>query len=137
MPYFVKTITGMLKPCYDEDKEALKRIKVGQAVEVTFKRKRNYDFHKKYFVLVNLLYENQELYDNVDELRRDIAVECGYFTERVNKFTGEVIKEPKSIKFGSMDQEEFEKLYSDTIDLVIKLIDCDREELINQVVSLL
>jgi hypothetical protein len=103
---------------------------------VSVKRIRNYEFHKKFFALVNYAYEFWEpapLPDspehrwrkkvtpekNMDRFRKDLTILAGWYDAhyRVN---GEVRIEAKSISFAAMDEDEFEKLYSATIDVILK-----------------
>ena len=51
---------GGLKPLNSEDEEKLKSLPLDWDGIVTLKHPRNYEFHKKYFALVKLGYENQE-----------------------------------------------------------------------------
>lgn len=41
-----------LKPCYDEDFEERKKLKIGQEYMADVKVPRNLEFHKKYFALI-------------------------------------------------------------------------------------
>lgn len=105
-----KTLSGQLKPCYDSDAELLKKIKVGDEVECEIKRPRNLKFHKKLFSLLNLVYSNQELYKDINDLRKDLTIAAGYFTERFD-FNGTCIIEAQSISFSNMNQDTFDEYY--------------------------
>ena len=105
-----KTLSGQLKPCYDSDAELLKKIKAGDEVECEIKRPRNLKFHKKLFSLLNLVYSNQELYKDINDLRKDLTIAAGYFTERFD-FNGTCIIEAQSISFSNMNQDTFDEYY--------------------------
>ena len=105
-----KTLSGQLKPCYDSDAELLKKIKAGDEVECEIKRPRNLKFHKKLFSLLNLVYSNQELYKDINDLRKDLTIAAGYFTERFD-FNGTCIIEAQSISFSNMSQDTFDEYY--------------------------
>ncbi len=67
--YLIKNLNGLFMPAYDSDKEICNKIKVGEAVKVKFSKPRNYEFHKKYFALLNLAYSNYETDMSFDEFR--------------------------------------------------------------------
>lgn len=106
-------------------------IKNGEIVSAEIKRPRNYEFHKKFFALLNYAYECWEPGDieykgklvgkNFDRFRKDITILAGYY-EVVTNIKGEAKAEPKSISFGSMSEDEFAELYSKTVDVIIKHI---------------
>ncbi|HRC03251.1 MAG TPA: DUF1367 family protein, partial [Niabella sp.] len=65
------------------------------------------------------VFDNQEIYTNLDHLRHDLTVDAGYYDLTYN-FNGEEVKRPKSISFSSMDETEFKKLYSDVLDSILR-----------------
>jgi hypothetical protein len=117
--HVIKTQTG-LKPSYDSDYEVYSKIPLNEVFEIEYRKPRNYNFHKKYFALMKLAFENQSDYRNLNDLRRDISIVAGYYDEVVNKVTGEVYKMPKSISFAQMDEIEFSELYERTKDVICK-----------------
>ena len=50
------TMSGLV-PINDASYDEKKKLKIGQVYEVTIKLVRNYDFHKKYFALINCAWE--------------------------------------------------------------------------------
>ena len=112
-----KTLSGQLKPCYDSDAELLKKIKAGDDVEIEIKRPRNLAFHRKTFSLFNLVFDNQEHYKNLEELRKDLTIEAGYFTKRYNMHGVEII-ETQSISFAAMNQDTFDEYYQRLLDAI-------------------
>jgi len=117
--HVIKTQTG-LKPAYDSDYEVYSKIPLNEVFEIEYKKPRNIGFHRKYFALIKLAFENQTDYRNLNDLRRDISIVAGYYDEVVNKVTGEVYKMPKSISFAQMDEIEFSELYEKTKDVICK-----------------
>lgn len=117
-----------LKPCYDSDIEAFKKMPNGESFEIEYKRKRNYKFHKKFFALIKLFFDNQDVYNNIDEARNDLTIEAGYYTTSTNMFTGEENKVSKSISFASMSEDEFEKLYSDVLDVICRVMHIESKQ---------
>lgn len=130
-----KTIYG-LQPVFNSDHEKLKesKLKIGEVYEVEIKKKRNYEFHKKYFALLNLAFENQDHFELFDDLRDYLVVKSGYYRKVVMPNGYEDIK-PKSISFSSMDNIEFEDLYQKTITTVCNFIGIEKEDLLNEILN--
>jgi hypothetical protein len=129
----VKTLSG-LKPAYDSDGETYKKIPLNDILVYEVKLVRNYKFHKKLFALINLVFENQERYTNIDHLRKAIIIEAGYYSERVT-LQGELIIEANSISFAQMDNAEFDTLYNRCLDVIIKYFKFEREEIEREITN--
>lgn len=130
--FAVKSLSGSIKPAYDSDFEQLKKMKAGEVYECEIKMPRNIKFHRKFFALINLVYQNQELYTNIEHLRKDLIIASGNYESRYNLDGFEVL-EPKSISFSKMDEAEFSDLYSSVVDVICKYFHFDKEELITEV----
>jgi hypothetical protein len=126
--HVIKTQTG-LKPAYDSDYEIYSKIPLNEVFEIEYRKPRNLLFHRKYFALMKLAFENQTDYRNLNDLRRDISIVAGYYDEVVNKVTGEVYKMPKSISFAQMDEIEFSELYERTKDVICKWLGVNDESI--------
>lgn len=111
---------GFLKPLFDHDQDEIRqaKLKIGKIYEVKMTMPRNPIFHAKFFALLNLAYENQEMFTDFESFREFITSKAGYYIKTVTQ-NGVFIK-AKSISFAAMDQVEFEKLYSDVIDAIIR-----------------
>lgn len=118
MKFLVTKSNSGLKPSYDSDMEIYVKIQLGETFEIEYKKPRNVKFHRKFFALIKLAFENQEQYKLIDSLRSDLTIEAGYSYEETNFITGQVITKAKSISFASMCDIEFSKLY-DSVKLVI------------------
>ena len=130
-----------LVPLYDSDHDLKLRLRVGSTVRCRVTLPRNYEFHKKFFALVRLTYDNLPLplverwnVRSVDDMLRRFKRDLGYFTAIVND-RGEREIEYKSISFAAMDEEEFERFYTDCVNLVLDkyIPGIDRDDLINEV----
>jgi len=108
----VKSINGTLKPAYDSDYESFKKIPLNEIIEIEYKKQRNIKFHRKLFSLLNLAYSNQNLFDNLDDMRYCLMLECNLSEIKVNRLTGETFKVPKSLQFAKMDEIEFNEVYN-------------------------
>jgi len=122
--FFIKTTARTLMPASDHDAELLGHIKLGQPTRLTFKRVRNYQFHKKYFALLNLAFdywnpENAVGEKNFDQFREDVIILAGFYTRLIRVDNTTRIK-AKSISFGSMSENDFEQLYGKTVDVIVK-----------------
>ena len=124
----IKTISGLVPS--DPDSEAwYNKLKIGNVVHADFRKYRHPIFHRKYFALLNIGFDNwtpgeiNSKYGvpekNFERFRKDIAILAGYF-DLVIRLDGTSRPEAQSISFSNMDQDEFEKLYSKTIDILIK-----------------
>ena len=140
-----KTISGLMP--IDPDSVAwFNKLKPGEVVRAEFKRTRNYQFHKKYFALLSVGFDNWKPGEinskygvptkNFDRFRADLTILAGFYDTTV-RLDGSVRIEPRSISFAKMSAEEFSDLYSRTIDVLIKHVykqDMDPEKL-NQIVE--
>jgi len=128
----VKQFDNSFKVAYDSDYDKLKRIKPNEFVECEIKKKRNIMFHRKFFALLNLLYQNQERYNNIDHLRNDLTIEAGYYTIREN-LKGEQVYEANSISFAKMNEETFSEYYGKCLDVIVKYFNFDKQSIIDSV----
>jgi len=121
--YAKKTLTGLQiigkSDYYD-------KLSIGAEVEVDIKQPRNIEFHRKFFALLNLVFDNQEQFDNFDTFRAVFIMNCGFFEpiDVSNFFTGNVTKTffPKSISFAKMSEMEFKQLYEKAIDVANQIL---------------
>ena len=135
-----KTHVGFI-PADPATEEWCKKVKIGQGIHGRFKKVRNYAFLKKYFALLTVAYDNWDPGEissqygvpekNFERFRADVTILSGYY-ETTIRLDGSVRIEPKSISFAKMDEDEFEKLYNATIDVLIKHVykqGLDKDEL--------
>lgn len=119
--YLEKFEDGRMLPADGESATKWSKAKVG-VYRFEFKRERNPQFHKKYFKMVNSAFRNQDRFRSVDDLRKAICFAMG-FTDDFQRLSGEIVKVPKSIAFGKMNADEFESLYSATVDALLQYFD--------------
>jgi len=115
----VKNLDNTFSLPYNSDYDSANKMKAGVYFECDIKKKRNYKFHKKYFALINLVFDNQEKYDNINELREDLTKVSGFYTVREDLQGNKVVK-VDSISFSEMDEFKFNDLYSKTLDSIVK-----------------
>lgn len=112
-------------PLYDSDYDLKQRLRVGSTVRCKVSLPRNYEFHKKFFALVRLTFENLPLrfvehwnIRSADDMLRRFKRDLGYCKTYVNSY-GEREIEYKSISFAAMDEQQFEVFYNDCVNLVL------------------
>ena len=121
-----KTKQG-LTPLYNSGYDNYQKLKIGWEGEVTFVQKRNYLFHKKYYALINMAFQNQDSFNNVTHYRKYLTCKAGFYTAyETDKGT---FIEADSISFASMDELEFSDLYSKMIDVIIQEIGVTSEKI--------
>lgn len=132
MELYLKAINGHLIADNEESASFLFQMKQGSVLRADVKRPRNYQFMKKYFALLDYAYDSWEpeipekykghdIEKNKEVFRKNIQIMAGYGYPIIT-VKNEVRYESKSISFGSMQEEEFEKLYSSVINVVLKHI---------------
>lgn len=134
-------VPGGLAPADAEAEELMKKIKQGRPVRCKIVRIRSWEFHKKFFVLANFAFDlwtetmparkhemkfggrviEMDVQPNFERFRKDLVILAGYFEATFN-IKGDVRVEAKSISFDSMDQDEFEAIYSSCIDVILSKI---------------
>lgn len=120
MKIHLRRANGCLVPDSPEDAEYLSKFRFGEVIKAEVSRPRNYRFHRKYMALINFAYENRDSKQeySIDAFRKSVQMEAGHF-EPV-RAGGYLFKIPKSISFAEMSEEDFDKLYSKVIDVLIK-----------------
>lgn len=114
----------VLSPSTIVDQEIADAVKAGEVmIEIT--RARSLKFHKKYFVLLKVIFDmmdehTREEYGimSSEVLRNRIKIDLGLYDLWISH-EGIPMYIPKSMSFGSMDGERFERLYKDTINVAI------------------
>lgn len=132
-----------LIPALDEDKEKFhKAFTSGDVLEVSIKKVRNYKFHKKYWALLKLVFEN--LPDNfclvtkhqylpittIQDLHFHIKMKAALYEKKMT-WGGIITYQVKSIAFDKMDNIEFSEFYDKVFDIIINhfLIGSEKREL--------
>jgi len=132
-------------PATDFDREKAVKIGQGEIVEVSYHKNRNYEFHKKFFALIKIGYDNQpydceELYpeyiDNFELYRAKVLIAIGY-CDFILTDTGQMNYIPKSISYGALpDNNDFERLvYNPAVDYIAKKLSITNQELADEVAS--
>jgi hypothetical protein len=119
--YLVKTKTGYFIPFDDSDREAAKAIGAGEVVSA--KASRNYMFLKKAMALMKVGHENQRedkpQYESFNIYRKVLTIRAGFYDEVLTK-EGHTNYLPHSLSFDEMSAENFNKWYTQTLDIIAK-----------------
>ena len=95
---------------------------------------RNYEFHKKYFALLNYAYEMWSpieadgIQKSFDVFRKEITILAGFYTSNFS-IDGSVQLQAQSVSFAKMSEEQFHDLYSKTLSVIVNhVLDSYTEE---------
>lgn len=149
---FIKTVGGLFAPYGEDSQKAMAKLKPGQLIGGDFAATRNYEFHKRYFALLGLLFEiwsesapkeqykGEDILPDFERFRKDVAIMAGHYRP-VWALNGELRLEAESISFARMDETRFEELYSKTINVglakILKPGSMTEEQLRNRVDQLM
>lgn len=129
-----------LVPMYDSDYDEKNKLHEGETVMCSIRKPRNYEFHKKFFALVRLTFENlpERLVRmlsvrNEEDMLTVFKLDLGLFS--TSWHCGRNVVKLDSISFAKMDETEFQKFYDRCIDLVLSsyLRGTDKQSLIEEV----
>ena len=131
--YAELNLQNKIVPLYDTDYEVLKKIKKNTPLLFEVKQERNYKFLKKFFALVNLCFSNQETFNNIEHLRKELIICAGHYELIFDLESGTQKKEALSISFASMDETAFNTLYNDVLNVICDKFLFDKEDVLNNV----
>lgn len=125
----IKKAGGVFAPAYEHDLPRLTKFKNGEMYTAEFKLTRNPAFHRKMFAFFNFCFQHWAAeragLEHADEttqfnrFRKDLTILAGFY-DMVTNIRGEVRAEAKSLSYGSMEADEFERCYSAMINAAIK-----------------
>ena len=127
--YLVKASGGYFIPASDLDRDDAEKLKNGIVYSAEIKKERNSLFHRKVLALLRLGFDNWDpvnifedgrvIEKNFDKFREDVTVRAGHYVATYC-LDGSVSLEAKSISFASIDDIEFEALFSRFVDVLLK-----------------
>lgn len=126
----LRTPNGYI-PADDAQAECLRRHKTGKLYRMEFKEVRNGKFLRKFFAMLNVGFDafepggkewkGEPVAKNFDRFRKDCTILAGFY-EATYDINGGVKLEAKSIAFGNMDEDEFERVYSAVADVLLSRV---------------
>ena len=118
MKAFVRKIDSKLIPLNDSDRDIFNKFKEFEDIEIELKRPRNLRFHKKFFALLNLGFQNTKQPIELFEDYREWAIMRAGHVRKIQTLDGEFYR-AKSINFAKMDNLEFEEVYKSVLQVII------------------
>lgn len=142
MKLFLLNTASGLKPCYDEDFDKKKMLRLGEVYKAEIKLARNLNFHRKYFALISCAweYQNEETtkhFKTIECFRKTLEIAAGHCEPVYNLELQQWVEIPKSISFEKMDEAEFRDLYERVKDVLFNtfLKDISEYEFMNNLSS--
>ena len=114
----VKKWNNSLIPSLEQDLEYIEKIPNNSLISADIKMARNLKFLRKFFAMLEVMFQYQHRYKNKQHFRTDMMIRCGFYTDFITK-EGEIIYIPESISFAKMDELKFALVYNSFIDIFI------------------
>ncbi|NTW34275.1 MAG: DUF1367 family protein [Bacteroidetes bacterium] len=120
-------------PLYTSDQEELIKLKQNTEYKFVVTKPRNYKFHKKFFALLNLGFQNQDKLKTFEEYRIIKTMQSGFFKMIITD-KGKVFI-PESISFCNMDEIEFETLFKTVMEIICTDTKITEKEVIQELIN--
>lgn len=128
--YLIKGHGNVLYPDNDDAAESISKLKLGSPVKVKWSKPRNYRFLKKFFCMLDVGFEAWEPTEEYKgrvvkkdrEIFRENVIITAGFKYLVVDINGNVRWRAESISFANMDDERFEKVYSQVANVILEKI---------------
>ena len=78
--HLIKSL-GVLKPVDESDLEVFNNLKTGDIYSCEIKKPRNIKFHRMFFAMINLCFQNQDVFGNVEYFRKEMCNTIGKKSE--------------------------------------------------------
>lgn len=114
----------ILEPAHSHDVAAFDTLHRGNEYKVVVTQARNIGHHRKAFALLQMVFENQDIYDNIEDLLVEFKLKSGHYREHITT-KGKLIYVPKSLAFENLDQTAFEEIYSKFITIAMESFGLD------------
>ena len=129
-------------PGSDKAKDYQKKGKIGDLYHIKiarFQDQRNAKLNSKYWVLLKVAVENQDIFINSQQLHIRIKKVLGIVENVYNPITLAMEEEVGSTAFEKMDNETFNRYFNDALTFIIKyvVIGASENEILNRVNEIL
>jgi hypothetical protein len=108
---------GRFVPADVVSAEAIDGIREGETVRAVITRPRNVGHHRKFFALLQVVFDAQDRFPTVEALLDAIKIATGLYD--TYKLNGREVMKLRSISFASMDQKEFTAFYDRVLHLIV------------------
>jgi hypothetical protein len=118
MKLYAKRHNNALHPTDKYSREALEKI-TGE-VEIQVKQPRNIQFHRKFFAMLNVAFENRQAgeFGDLDVFRKTLLMQAGFY-KIINAIGDKILIEAESISFANMDNQGFVEVYNKVLDIIL------------------
>ncbi|MDX8383951.1 MAG: DUF1367 family protein, partial [Ghiorsea sp.] len=105
--FLTKSQGGQFVAASQQDYALMKAWRVGDVIKAKMSKPRNGGHHRKAWALINFIFDNQSIYNEINDLMVEIKLKTGHYEEHITT-KGVMIYVPRSLAFSSMGQEEFD-----------------------------
>ncbi len=70
-------------PATDADQQTFEKMRTNNWYKTDARKARNVDHHRKGFALINIIFDNQDRYQNMDDLLVELKLRAGWYHEHV------------------------------------------------------
>ena len=117
----IRTLSG-LAPADDAGRDILRKLALGQSVEVEIQRERVRKNLRKWWALMGLIADNCEHIRSKEQASDLVKILAGHCASIVSKSSGEVYQIADSIAFGRLDEDEFQDVWQRAVKAVTEHI---------------
>ena len=149
--YLVKVGDSLLAtiPGDEYTREMIAGIRTGEVAHGAFVKARNPKFHRRYFAMLGVGFDAWEPGElttrhgpatkQFEQFREDVTILAGFYEQNI-RLNGTVRVTAKSISFGSMDELEFQRVYSATANVILQKVltnytRADLDEVVDQILG--
>lgn len=115
--FFMKGPGGVLVPHEEDDIKKVHTWKIGDLIRVKATKVRNPQFHRKFFKMISVVWENQEAFTEKEIFRKKVLMLAGFCD--IVLIDGQAYLETKSISFANMGETEFREVYDRVLDILV------------------
>ncbi len=115
-----------LRPATAEDADKLHKMHFGRTYRCVVTMPRNYQFHKKFFALINVAWELlpervQAMFKTCEAFRQQLLILAGHSMVTYDLKTNAFREEAKSISFAELDEGGFTLVYDSCVTAVFEV----------------
>jgi len=105
---------------WEEYEDALKN---GEEYTVTVKKDRSHGNNARFYAFLTVVLRGQDKYKNLEDLKIELKLKAGHYREHITT-KGILIYIPKTLKFDSVDENEFKEFFNKCINAVLDPKSC-------------
>lgn len=111
---------GLLAPACETSEALVARLATGEAIEADWKTRntRSVQWHRRYFALCNLIYQNCEEFRSVEDVHLQLKARAGLYDSLITLPNGTQAMLVRSIAFDNMTADEWAQAWPRLLDVV-------------------